>query len=256
MPSLLKTGRKKGAAPETTPVPQAAEATTQMETPAEALERDMAPAGRETTSREMVAMADSPQAQAPASAQGGIAYSTPPRSPANMPRSYGTTTGWDVGAEYAPPDGADDFQLQPRHIAAEPPPSREQAPPKGGLLQRVLMFSGEQTPEERDRVAAEEFEQAIAPVMEYMRAANPDASTPEEAARIWAENQGEITPDPQGGSFVPGDSFDRDARVYYRLLRRDYEKTPRPSEKRKESRALSRPGGADGYRLLPGTRGW
>jgi len=118
------------------------------------------------------------------------------------------------------------------------------------------MFSGETTAQERDRVAAQEFEQAIAPVMEYMRVNNPDASTPEEAERIWAQNQGEITPDPRGGSYVAGDSFDTDARVYYRLLRRNYEKTPRPSEKRKESRALSRSGGADGFRLLPGTRGW
>jgi len=92
--------------------------------------------------------------------------------------------------------------------------------------------------------------------MEYMRAANPEASSPEEAARIWGENQGEITPDPKGGAYVPGDAFDNDARVYYRLLRRDYEKTPRPSEKRKESRSLTRAGGADGYKLLPGSRGW
>ena len=90
------------------------------------------------------------------------------------------------------------------------------------------MFTGEQTPEERDRVAAQEFEAAIAPVMEYMRQHLPEASTPEEAARIWAENQGEITPDPKGGSYVAGDAFDADARVYYRLLRRDYEKNPRP----------------------------
>jgi hypothetical protein len=177
--------------------------------------------------------------------------------PPNFPRSYGSNTPYDVGATYAPPSGAGDFQLPGRYIPAEPPPSREPpAPPSGGLLSRVLLFTGETTAAERDRVAAEEFEAAIAPVMEYMRAAAPEASTPEEAARIWSENQGEITPDPKGGSYVPGDSFDRDARVYYRLLRRNYEATPRPSERRKESRALSRPGGADGYRLLPGTRGW
>ncbi|MDX6410380.1 MAG: hypothetical protein QOE13_3451 [Gaiellaceae bacterium] len=209
----------------------------------------------ETTSMEVVAVAD-PEAQDDAPAQAGIAYSPPTPPGANMPRSYGTTSGYDVGATYAPPGGADDFQLPVRHYPSEPPPSPE--PPAGpaGLLQRVLLFSGETTAQERDRIAAQEFEQAIAPVMEYMRVNNPDASTPEEAARIWAENQGEITPDPRGGSYVPGDSFDRDARVYYRLLNRDYEKTPRPSEKRKESRALSRSGGADGYRLLPGTRGW
>jgi hypothetical protein len=213
------------------------------------------PAAEETTSMELVTTAPPPEEEAPAPSA-GMSYSPPTRPMPNMPRSYGQTSGYDVGASYAPPEGAEDFQLPSRHIAAEPPPSPEPATGKGGLLQRVLMFSGETTAQERDRIAAEEFEQAIAPVMEYMRAANPDASTPEEAAQIWAENQGEITPDPKGGAYVPGDAFDTDARVYYRLLRRDYEKTPRPSEKRKESRALSRAGGADGYKLLPGSRGW
>ncbi len=205
---------------------------------------------------EMVSMDESPAVQGSAPNDVGMIYSPPTAPLPNMPRSYGQMSGYDQGATYAPPGGADDFQPRRRHIAAEPPPSPE--PPAGpaGLLQRVLMFSGETTAQERDRVAAQEFEQAIAPVLEYMRAHNPDASTPEEAERIWAQNQGEITPDPRGGSFVAGDSFDTDARVYYRLLHRNYEKTPRPSEKRKESRALSRAGGSDGFRLLPGTRGW
>ena len=137
-------------------------------------------------------------------------------------RPAARTATYQEAATYTPPDGADDFQLPGRHVPAEPPPSAEPGTGKGGLLNRVLLFSGEQTPEERDRIAAQEFEQAIAPVMDYMRAAVPEASTPEEAARILSENQGEITPDPQGGSYVPGDAFDADARVYYRLLRRDY----------------------------------
>ena len=166
-------------------------------------------------------------------------------------RDYDPPPKYQAAAEYVPPTGAHDFQLPERYIPAEPPPSREGPAPKGGLLQRVLLFSGEVTPEERDRIAAEEFQQAIEPVMEYMRAAVPEASSPEEAARILAENQGEITPDPQGGSYLHGDAFDRDARVYYRLLRRDYEKTPRPSEKRSLSHHLH-----GVYNKLPGTRGW
>lgn len=230
MATLIKKGRKKAAAQE--------------------------PVAGGTTSTEMVSTADPHEEQAPGPGNAAMNYSPPTPPTANMPRSYGTTSGYDVGATYAPPDGADDFQLPSRHIAAEPPPSAEPDTGKGGLLKRVLLFSGESSAQERDRIAAEEFEQAIAPVMDYMRAAIPEASTPEEAARIWSENQGEITPDPKGGSYVPGDAFDADARVYYRLLRRDYEKNPRPSETRKESRALTRAGGADGYRLLPGTRGW
>lgn len=217
------------------------------------------------TSTEVATVAPAPEAEESTSM--GVAvvgeaddvsmvYSPPTPPVANMPRSYGTTTGYDVGATYAPPDGAEDFQLPGRYIPAEPPPSPEPQTPRGGLLQRVLLFTGENSAADRDRVAAEEFEQAIAPVMEYMRVMAPEASTPEEAARIWAENQGEITPDPKGGSYVAGDAFDEDARIYYRLLNRDYEKNPRPSLKRKESRALSRSGGADGYRMLPATRGW
>ena len=132
--------------------------------------------------------------------------------------------------------------------APKPPPSPRSS---GSLFNRILGDPGEMTPEERDRVAAQEFEQAIAPVMDLMRAAIPEASSPEEAERILAQNQGEITPDPQGGAYIHGDAFDADARVYYRLLRRDYEKNPRPSEKRQTSHHLH-----GIYGKLTGTKGW
>lgn len=246
MATLLKKGRKKEADNDVgAPMPEAASA-----------EAEPAPPAAHTPSTAVVDTRKPPQPPGPpVDTTPFISY--PPSDnydgpvPANFPRSYGNATPYDVGATYAPPSGADDFQLPQRHIPAEPPPSPEPSAGPSGLLQRVLMFSGETTAQERDRVAAEEFQQAIAPVLEYMRVQNPDASTPEEAARIWAENQGEITPDPMGGSYVHGDAFDRDARVYYRLLRRDYEKTPRPSEKRSLSHHLH---GA--YNKLPGTRGW
>ncbi len=245
MATLIKKGRKQGAdnsVGEQMPEPVSAES-------------EPAPAAVHTPSTAVVDTRKPPQPPGPpVDTTPFISY--PPSDyegpvPANFPRSYGNTTPYDVGASYAPPGGADDFQLPNRHIPAEPPPSREGPAPKGGLLQRVLLFSGETTAQERDRVAAEEFEQAVAPVLEYMRAHNPDASTPEEAAQIWAQNQGEITPDPEGGSYVYGDAFDADARVYYRLLRRDYEKTPRPSEKRSMSHHLH-----GVFNKLPGTRGW
>jgi hypothetical protein len=112
---------------------------------------------------------------------------------------------------------------------------------------------GETTAADRERVAAAEWEQVFAPVMDLMKASVPEANTPEEAARILAQNQGEITPDPKGGSYIHGDAFDRDARVYYRLLHRDYEKVPRPSElgKRKTSHHLHQV-----YGKLVGTKGW
>ena len=170
---------------------------------------------------------------------------TPPADPPAQP------------IEVDPPPPRATYEM-PGHIEFDPPPSWEPAPPppdpprySGSLLSRALGDPGEMTTEERDRQAAQEFEQAIAPVMELMRAAIPEASTPEEAARILEANQGEITPDPQGGAYVPGDAFDADARVYYRLLRRDYEKNPRPSKKMPVSHHLH---GA--YGKLPGTRGW
>ena len=138
----------------------------------------------------------------------------------------------------------------------EPPPYQHTEPSRpfrsatsGGLA--GFLDVGASSAAERERIAAMEWEQAIAPALELMRASVPEASTPEEAARILSENQGEITPDPRGGGYVSGDAYDRDARVYYRLLRRDYEKTPRPSEKRQVSHHLHQ-----AYGKLPGTRGW
>jgi hypothetical protein len=131
-----------------------------------------------------------------------------------------------------------------------PAPARS-SKQRGGLLAKFDV--GETTAAERDRVAAAEWEQIFAPVMDLMRASVPEASTPEEAARILGENQGEITPDPKGGSYIQGDAFERDARVYYRLLKRDYEKVPRPSElkKRTTSHHLHQV-----YGKLVGTKGW
>jgi hypothetical protein len=252
MATLIKKGRKQGADDSVgQPMPEAVSTE-----PAFEAEPEPAPPAPHTPSTAVVDTRKPPKPPGPpVDTTPFISYAPTDYDgpvPANFPRSYGNTTPYDVGADYAPPDGAEDFQLPNRYIPAEPPPSAEPPAPRGGLLQRVLLFSGETKPEERDRVAQEEFQQAIAPVLDYMRVQNPDASTPEEAAQLWAQNQGEITPDPQGGSYVYGDAFDRDARVYYRLLRRDYEKTPRPSEKKNTvSHHLH-----GIYNKLPGTRGW
>ena len=124
---------------------------------------------------------------------------------------------------------------------------------RGGLFNRMYGDVGEQSAAERDRVAAAEFQAVLAPAMELLQASVPEASSPEEAARILEQSQGELVPDPNGGSYVRGDAYDADARVYYRLLRRDYEKTPRPSEKTKRQQS---PHLHATYGKLPGTRGW
>jgi hypothetical protein len=174
----------------------------------------------------------------------------PPPAEAPAPRRQPAPRAQDLST-YTPPDGADDFQLPPRIVVSEPPRSPEPPRASGSLLNRILGEPGETTAQERDRIAAEEFEQAIAPVMDLMREYVPGASTPEEAERILAANQAEVTPDPKGGSYIYGDAFDRDARVYYRLLRRDYEKNPRPSEKRPKSHHLH-----EIYGKLTGNKGW
>jgi len=225
MVSILKKGRKKKAEAEPTPAPMAQ--------PPTGPEQAHAPADQETPHHAVV---DQPVPDATAAAPA-------PSAPAQLHAP---------AAGYTPPDGADDFQLPARYHPAEPAPSREPTR-SGSLLSRALLDSGESTAAERDRVAALEFEQAIAPVMDYMRAAVPDATTPEDAERILFENQGEITPDPQGGSFVKGDAFERDARVYYRLLRRDYEKYPRPSERAKKQTS---PHLHQVYGRLNGNKGW
>jgi len=226
MVSILKKGRRKQAEAEPTPAPMA-------EPHAGPGQAHSLPDNREAPSHAAV--------NQPVPAE--MAVEPAPRAPAQLHAP---------GAGYTPPDGADDFQLPARYHPAEPAPSREPTR-TGSLLSRALLDSGESTAVERDRVAALEFEQAIAPVMEYMRAAVPDATTPEDAERILFENQGEITPDPQGGAYVKGDAFENDARVYYRLLRRNYEKYPRPSErdKKKTSHHLHQV-----YGRLNGNKGW
>ena len=197
------------------------------------------------------------EAQAPpAEATGGTEAPGPPVGTEERP----VPTGMVVPAEPARPaeppatyempgTGAVDMDRPPSYEPAPPPPPSPRY--SGSLLQRALGEPGEISPEERDRVAAAEFEQAISPVLDMMRAAVPGATTPEEAERILWENQGEVTPDPKGGAYIHGDAFDADARVYYRLLRRDYEKDPRPAEKKKTSHHLH-----GVYGKLPGTRGW
>jgi len=145
----------------------------------------------------------------------------------------------------------------PEPTTWEPPAQRfDNAPSpspsaRGGLFGRMYGDVGEQSAAERDRQAAYEFQQVLAPAMELLHASVPEASSPEEAARILEQSQGELVPDPDGGAYVRGDAYDNDARVYYRLLRRDYEKTPRPSEKRKTSHHLHQV-----YGKLGGNKGW
>ena len=156
-----------------------------------------------------------------------------------------------------PPEASHEAAASP---PSPPPPPSPPAPrarggaaggPAGGLVGRFYGPPGEQSAEERQRIAEAEFQAAIAPALDLLVASVPDASGPQEAARRLEERLGDYTPDPGPGAYVHGDAFDGDARVYYRLLRRDYEKNPRPSESRRKSHHLH-----ERYGLLPGHKGW
>ncbi len=227
MPSLLK--RRKNTDSGTAPaVGEAAAATTEGAAP-------MASDGQsgKTGADDMATQVDGSM-----SATTGMVVPAEPARPAEPPATYDLP-------------GLNNFDIDrpPSFDPAPPPP--DPPPYSGSLIERAFGSPDEIPATEKDRIAQAEFEQAIAPVLEMMRAAVPGASTPEEAQRILSENQGEITPDPKGGAYVFGDAFDHDARVYYRLLHRDYEKNPRPAEKRAVSHHLH-----GVYGKLTGTKGW
>ena len=119
-----------------------------------------------------------------------------------------------------------------------------------GLLTRMYGLPERRSPEERDREAAMEFAAACGPAMDVLRRTVPDAASPDEAMRSLVP-QGDYPPDPDGGALLPGDAYDTDRRVYYRLLRRDYEMNPRPARPKRNSHFLH-----DVYGRLPGIKGW
>lgn len=132
-----------------------------------------------------------------------------------------------------------------------------------GLFSRMYGDVGAAKAEDRERVAAAEWQAVVSPVMDLLQASVPDASSADEAAQAW-NSGGPVTPDPEGGAYIYGDAFDTDARVYYRLLRRDYEKDPRPgvgdaqsyymynlAKKSNKSHYLPAP-----YGQRPGIKGW
>ncbi len=119
--------------------------------------------------------------------------------PAAVPVATETPPG---DGEYGP--GYVDDHLPPRVwvesvLDTRPPPSRE----------------------ELERQAAADFQAAIAPSLEKLREAVPDASSPEEARRALEEReqQTELRPDPEG-DLAPGrDIYRKEASIHYRIQR-------------------------------------
>ena len=190
---------------------------------------------------------------------------------ATEPQAAGTdaaeadTAMADVPGQADAPEAAPEPAPAPAPTATRPAPAPgdgdggnggngyETIKTSGGLLSRMYGEPGERSRADRDREAALEFEQAVAPVLDMLQGAVPGASSPDEAARTLESQVGELRPDPGAGAYIPGDRYDREARVYYRLLRRDYEKDPRPSLTRNR-RASHHLHGQ--YKAFPGTKGW
>lgn len=142
-----------------------------------------------------------------------------------------------ASADTATTAGGTDSVVQ-EAAAPEPAPAPEMASPaftapagnssgRRGLFSRMYGDVGEMSAADRDRVAAQEWQAAVAPVMDMLRESVPGASSAEEAAQAWQSTE-PVIPDPDGGAYIYGDAFENDARVYYRILRRDYEDNPRP----------------------------
>lgn len=73
------------------------------------------------------------------------------------------------------------------------------------------------TAEERDRVAAAEFQAAIAPAFAGKDGPPPAASTPDEAVREFVEAAGPALPDPGGN--IAGSIYNDETAAYYRIRR-------------------------------------
>ncbi|MGQ0744487.1 MAG: hypothetical protein ACT4OS_09165 [Acidimicrobiales bacterium] len=153
-----------------------------------------------------------------------------------------------------------DDQAQPGLMSAEASADVPDSPTNGDAsqhpaararpsLRRLFTVPERMSHEAREAEGAQELSQAMAFPLNLLSQAVPEAGTPEEAARLLAERQGELVADPAGGSEIHGDRFDTDRRVYYRLLNRDYQ--PRNPRAKKISHKLH-----DRPALLPGTRGW
>jgi len=116
-------------------------------------------------------------------------------------------------------------RYQPAEVPLETPYGGEERLPVSywvGSVQSVLTKSGVQSPEERDREAAAEFQAAIMPGLMGLRDAVPDASSPDEALRALAarEAEHEFPEDPEGPSLSQRDIFQTESSVYYRIRTR------------------------------------
>jgi hypothetical protein len=71
--------------------------------------------------------------------------------------------------------------------------------------------------EERERQAEADFRAAIAPGLEGLGEAVPEASSPDEALQALEGRQGEHLPDPEGENLSQHDIYRNEASIYYRI---------------------------------------
>jgi hypothetical protein len=112
--------------------------------------------------------------------------------------------------------------------APPPPPPPPTTEPEDGYydddrlpvsywVESVLDTSAPPSREELERQAEADFRAAIAPGLEGLREAVPDASSPDEAMQALEARQGEHLPDPEGANLSQRDIYRNEASVYYRI---------------------------------------
>lgn len=143
-----------------------------------------------------------------------VATATTDEVPRDQPVEAGSAT--DETAAPAPPPERPAPEPQRQQAAYMPEPDDDRLP-VSFWIESVFTNAPPANPEERERMAAQEFQAAIAPGLEGLREVVPDASSPEEAKQILEEQQGEFVEDTEGPNLSASDIYRSDTSVYYRI---------------------------------------
>jgi hypothetical protein len=158
-----------------------------------------------------------------AAAPPGEAAATEPPEPVVPEAEHSSAAPVAAGA--LPEDGQSEATPRPAAVEARPADGEVAAGydddhlPVSFWVESVFDNRPPPSLEERERQAAAEFEAAIAPGLEKLRDAVPDASSPDEARRLLEERQGEVLVDEEGERLKQSDMYSGEASVHYRIQR-------------------------------------
>lgn len=129
--------------------------------------------------------------------------------PTDTPDGNGGTAESEHRPEPGARPGSDDYG--PGYVG-------EQLPPRV-WMESVLDNRPPPSREELERRAAADFQAAIAPSLQGLREAVPDASSPDDARRALEERESEIEfpPDPEGERMKQNDIYKTEATIHHRI---------------------------------------